>query len=178
MQRSKGLGQGEPWWNKKCRDAVKEMRQAQRYQSLDAAAGIIKPHASDILTKLKSKVHRVVKNAKRDNYCEVLEKLDSKSIFQAVKWSSSIRQYTAPPIQQQDATLAVDNLSKQKALRKELLTPPATTTPSRNIQVDLSQQTRDDVVLWYSCTMQEVEAGIMHAENTASGLDEIPPAVI
>lgn len=119
-----------------------------------------------------------MKDAKRDYYHEVLEKLNSKSIFQAVKWSSSIRQYTTPPIQQQDGTLAVDNLSKQKALKKELLTPPATTTPSRDIQVDLSQETRNDVVLWHSCTMQEVEAGIMHTGNTASGLDEIPPAVI
>ncbi len=54
----------------------------------------------------------------------MLEELDHKNIFQVVRWPSSIRQYTTFPIQQQDETLAVENLAKQKALREALITPP------------------------------------------------------
>ncbi len=145
---------------------------------MDVRAGIINPHANNILTELRSKVRKIVKNAKQDYYHKMLEKLDSKNIFQAVKWSSSIRLYTALLIQQQDGTLAIDILSKQKALEEQLLTPTTTTASNTDNKIDLSQETRDDVVLWHLCTMQEMEADIILAGNTASGLDEILPTII
>ena len=108
----------------------------------------------------------------------MLEKLDSKNIFQAVKRSSNVRLFTAPSIEKQDGTLAIDNLSKQKSLSEELLTSPAPTAFNTDNQIDLSQETRYDIVLCHLCTMQEVEAGIIPAENNSSGLDEIPPTII
>lgn len=108
----------------------------------------------------------------------MLEELDHKNIFQAVRWSSSIRQYTTPPIQQQDGTLAVDNLAKQKALREALITLPALSSDYPSIQLDLSQETRTDPICWHPCVKEEVEAGIFHAGNTAAGVDETPPLII
>lgn len=108
----------------------------------------------------------------------MLEELDHKNIFQAVRWSSSITQYTTPPIQQQDGTLAVDNLAGQKALREALITPPLLSSDHLAIQLDLSQETRTDPICWHPCVKEEVEAGIFQAENTAAGVDETPPLII
>lgn len=76
----------------------------------------------------------------------MLEELDYKNIFQAIRWPSSIRPYTTPAIHQQDRTLAVDNLAKQKALREALITPTPLSSDYLAIQLDLSQVTRTDPI--------------------------------
>lgn len=40
IPRLKNLGQGEPWWNDSCREAVKNLRQIQQFQTLDASLSI------------------------------------------------------------------------------------------------------------------------------------------
>ena len=67
---------------------------------MDGRAGIINLYANNILTELRSKVCKIEKNAKQDYYHEMLEKLDSKNLFQAVKWSFTIRLFMVPPIQE------------------------------------------------------------------------------
>lgn len=52
----------------------------------------------------------------------MLEKLDHKNIFQAVRQSSSNKKYTISLIQQLDRTLAIDNLAKPKTLNEALIT--------------------------------------------------------
>ncbi|MCJ1345122.1 hypothetical protein MMC31_003327, partial [Peltigera leucophlebia] len=116
-----------------------------------------------------------VKKAKQKYYWKVIDGLDHRNIFQDVKWSSTVRQYTTPPIQRQDGSLAVDNQEEQKALREELLTPPAN-TGQENIEVpNLQEETSNSPVDWHACTMHEIEAAIIQTGNTSAGPDGNPP---
>lgn len=92
--------------------------------------------------------------------------------------TSSIRQYTSPPIQRADGTLATDRLGKQKTLRDELLTAPPHTNNEDMEYPDLFSETRQNPAHWYPCSMQEIESGIFHAGNTSPGADEIPPIIV
>lgn len=78
------------------RQSEKAMQQVCIYQSLNLIVNIISLYTNDILTKFKSKACKIVKNVILDYYCEVLEKLDNKNIFQAIKQLFSIRKYMVP----------------------------------------------------------------------------------
>ncbi len=54
--RSKNSGQGEPWWENNCRDAVRDMRQIQQYQALDASPSINNPTAYLVLSQAQTKL--------------------------------------------------------------------------------------------------------------------------
>ncbi len=114
-------GWGEPWWNKDCRAAVAELRKTKKRQGINAAAQIEDLHSDDIVADYKRKLRKVVKEAKRKYFQNVIDGLDNHNIFQTVKWPRSVRQYSTLPIRQVDGTLAVNNLEKQATLRKELL---------------------------------------------------------
>ena len=137
---------GEPWWDEECRTFLQKMRQRQKYQTFDRAVGIEDPNANVVLKDVKSNLRKTVKKAKQKYYRKVIDGLDHQNIFPVVKWSSTVRQYTTPPNQQQDSNLAVDNQEKQKALHEELLTPPAN-TGQENIEVpNLQEETRNNPV--------------------------------
>lgn len=52
-----------------------------KYQSLNIVASIINFYVNNILIKFKTKIHKIVKNAKQNYYYKILKKLDSKNIF-------------------------------------------------------------------------------------------------
>ncbi len=80
-----------------------------KYQTFDRVAGIEDSNASAVLKNVKSNLRKTVKKAKQKYYRNVMDGLDHQNIFQAVKWSSTVRKYTTPPTQRQDGSLAVDN---------------------------------------------------------------------
>lgn len=170
--RLKNLGQGEPWWNDSCREAVRNLRQIWQFQTFDASLSINNPSAPLVLSEARAKLRKIVKTAKREYYRKVIEELDHKTIFHAVKWPSSVKQYTSPPIQR------ADGLEKQKTLRQELLTPPPYTNSEYIEYPNLYTESRENPVQWHPCSIQEVELGIFHAGNTSPGADEIPPMVV
>ncbi len=94
---------------KKPSESFIKRSKTQKYQALDIAAGIKDPNAGVILKKVKSKLYKTVKNAKRKYYQNVINGLDPHNIFQAVKWLSTVRQYNTPSIKRQDGTLAIDH---------------------------------------------------------------------
>lgn len=65
----------------------------------------------------------------------------------------------------------------QKVLREELFIAPA--NPEANVYalLELDKETRDDIITWDSCTTEEVRGNIFLAENTALGIDKIPPTI-
>lgn len=67
MERSKGCGKGEPWWNEDCRSSLDKMRQTQRYLALNKAAGI--------LTQMQGPSHKLL-----SQISEKLSKPPSKNI--------------------------------------------------------------------------------------------------
>ncbi len=91
-------GKRQPWCDKECRNSLQKMRQTQKYQTFDRAAGIEDPNANAVLKYIKSNLQKTVKKAKQKYYRKVIDGLDHQNIFQAVKWSSTVRQYTMPPI--------------------------------------------------------------------------------
>ncbi len=107
------------------------MKKSQRQQLLlEASAGIDNPRAQITIDSLKIRLRKVVKQAKRKYYQKVFNELDKDSIFGAMKWPTSVRQYTIPPIHCSDRYLSTSNQGKQKALRLELLTPSPSTLNS------------------------------------------------
>ncbi len=106
------------------------MKKSRRQQLLEASAGIDNPRAQITIDSLKVRLRKSVKQAKRIYYQKVINELDKDSIFGDIKWPTSVRQYTTPPIQCSDGFLAISNQGKQKALRLELLTPPPSTLNS------------------------------------------------
>ncbi len=137
---------GDLWWDEEYQISLQKIRQTQKYQTFDGVAGIEDPNASAVLKDVKSNLRKTVKKAKQKYYRKVIDGLDDQDIFQSVKWSLTVRQYTTLPIQRQDGSLAVDNQEKQKALCKELLTPPAN-TGQENIEVpNLQEETRNSPV--------------------------------
>ncbi len=108
-QKSSMSKKGESWWNEDCRTSLQKMRQTQKYQTSDTTAGIEDSSASAVLKNVKSNLWKTVKKAKQKYYQKVIDGLDHQNVFQAVKWSSTVCQYTTPSIQRQDGNLAVDN---------------------------------------------------------------------
>lgn len=100
------------------------MRKTQKYLALDKTAGIVNPDADAILQSAKTDLRKIVKTAKQKYYQKVIDSLDHQDIFQAVKWPSTVHQYTSPLIQRPDSSLAINSQEKQRALREALLTPP------------------------------------------------------
>ncbi len=156
---------------------MKDIRQLQKHQATNTLAGIIDINNPITFKKVRNQLQKAVKGTKQGYYKKMLEELDHKNIFQAVKWLSSIRQYTTPSIQQQDGNLAVNNPAKQKALKEALITPPPLNSDYPAIQLDLSQETRTDPIFSHPCVEKEVEAGILHVGNTAAGVDKTPPLI-
>lgn len=129
------------------------MRQSQKYQTFDRVAGIEDPNASVVLKNVKSNFRKTVKKAKQKYYQKFIDGLDHQNIFQAVKWLSTVCQYTMPFIQRQNGSLAVDNQEKQKTFCKKLFTPSANTS-QRNIEVsNLQKETRNNLVDWHAYIM-------------------------
>lgn len=118
------------------------------------------------------------KKAKQKYYQRVIDELDHKNIFRAVRWSSSVRHYKTPPIWRQGGTFAIDNLGKQRALRQELLKPPSNGNVDCTEPPNLRQETKANYVPWQLCTIQEIETAIFQVENTSPGPDGIPSSVI
>lgn len=133
-QKSSLSRKGEPWWDEECRTSLQKMCQTQKYQTFDRVAGIVDLNASAVLKNIRSNLRKTVKKAKQKYYRKVIDGLDHQNIFQAVKWSSTVRAYTTPPIQRQDGSLAVDSQEKQKTLREELFSP-LTNTGQENVEV-------------------------------------------
>lgn len=96
--RLKNLGQGKPCLNHSCREAVRNLRQIRQFQTFNAPLSINNPSAPLVLSEARAKLCKIVKTAKLKYYRKVIEELDHKSIFHAVKWPSSVKQYTSPPI--------------------------------------------------------------------------------
>ncbi len=120
-----------------------------------------------------------MKQAKRTYYQKVINELDKDSIIGAIKWPTSVRQYTPSPIQCSDRFLTTSNQGKQKALRLELLTPPTSTLNSIvREQREFYTESRAYVIEWHTCMRQEVQEAIFHAGNTSPGPDKTPPFVI
>ncbi len=96
-----------------------------------------------------------------------------------MKWPTSVRQYTTPPIQCSDGCLAISNQGKQTALRLELLTPlPSTPNSIVREQREFYTESRAYVIEWHTCMRQEVQEAIFHAGNTSPGPDETSRFVI
>ena len=177
-EKTKNAPRGEVWWNEKCHEALLEMCCTQKYQALDFAAGIVNPHAAEIFKEARIMLCKVVKKEKQNYYQKVIDELDHKNILQAVRWSSTVRQYTIPPIQQQDGTFATNTFDKQQVLRQELLTPSGNYVSDSTEVPNLHQESRAYALAWHSCTVNEIEAAIFQARNTFPGSDEISPLVI
>lgn len=64
------------WWNEECFVPLQKMRQTQKYQALDIAAGIENLNIAAILKKTKSKLRKMIKNAKQKHYQKVIDGLD------------------------------------------------------------------------------------------------------
>lgn len=73
---------------------MRNLRQIQQFQALDASLSINDPSAPLLFSEARAKLLKTVKNAKREHYRKIIEELDHKTIFRAVKWPSSVRQYT------------------------------------------------------------------------------------
>ena len=155
------------------------MKKSERQQLLEASAGIENPKAQITIDSLKVMLRKVVKKAKRTYYQEVINELDEDSIFGAMKWPTSVRQYTTSPIQCSDRILATSSQGKQKALRLELLTPPKSTLNSIvREQREFYTESRAYIIEWNTCMRQEVQEAIFHAGNTSLSSNETPLFVI
>lgn len=176
--RCQNMGRGEPWWDDQCRKIVNELRQIRRQKNLDLSANIQNPRAKDILATCKATLRKTVRKAKQSYYRKVIEELDNKNIFQAMKWPTSIRQYSSPPIQKPDGTLAISVSEKRATLRNVLLTPSTENRDSATAAPDLYMELRDNPIEWTRCSLQEVKSAVFHAGNTSPGPDNIPSSVI
>ena len=97
-----------------------------------------------------------------------------------MKWPTSTRKYTTPPIQKPDGLLATSNKEKRDALKQVLLTPTAQSCGNSSTTglADLYIESRDFVMEWYTCSSKEVEEAILRSGNTSPGVDETPPLII
>lgn len=84
-------GQGEPWWNNQCQNAVQKLRNRHREDNLEKATGIENPASEEQLKRLRSQLRKDVKQAKRKYYQEVINNLNGETIFQAMRWPNSTR---------------------------------------------------------------------------------------
>lgn len=67
-QKTKASKKGELWWNKECCMSLKAVRQTQKYQAFDRAAGVEDPNASAILRETRLIFCKVVKRVKQKYY--------------------------------------------------------------------------------------------------------------
>ena len=72
---------------------------------------------------LQAELPNEVKLAKKSHYQQVINKLNKETIFQPMKWPTSTRKYSTPPIQKTDGLLATSCKEKRDALKQALLTP-------------------------------------------------------
>ncbi len=81
------------------------------------------PAAEERVKTLQAELHNEVKLAKKSHYQQVINELNKETIFQAMKWPTSTRKYSTPPIQKTDGLLATSRKEKKDALKQALLTP-------------------------------------------------------
>ncbi len=75
-QKTKASKNGEPWWNEECRMSLRAVRQTQKYQAFDRAAGIEDLNAKAVLRETRLMLRKVVKGAKQKYYQKLIDRLD------------------------------------------------------------------------------------------------------
>ena len=118
-----------------------------------------------------------MKLAKCNYYHNLIEGLDHHTIFRAVGWTTSQRQYTIPPIKRSNRSLTTSNIAKQQAIRETLLILTEGIGQDTSA-VDLSQEERNGIPETHMCTKEEVEYAISRIGNSSAGEDKIPPGII
>ena len=162
--RAKNFGRGELWWNESCKQAVSSLKKLQARYLLDRRAGIVQEPG--MVERAKGQLRKVVKKAKQSYYQQVIDNLDSKTIFGAVKWSTSTKQYTTPAIRRLDGSLAISNFDKQHTLKTALFTPPNTLDQgSPVVTPELYIETRERPFAWDPCIIEEVQDAVDSAGN-------------
>ena len=115
-----------PWWDRKCTEALAEMRQT-RSESLEAKRqnmGIPDWEAETRALHAFNRWTRVYKKAKRDYYNKMKEEANQDNIWSLYKWGRGERQYQSPPIRRTDGSMATEHSEKCEILRNTLLPPP------------------------------------------------------
>ena len=177
IPRTKNSSKGEPWWDDKCQLAARKFKQKNKYCDLDRAANIEDAQAWETRAEARFQLRQTVKLAKRHYYYKLIQGLDHHTIFRAIGWAMSQRQYTTSTIIRSDGSLATSNIAKQQALRETLLTPTEGIGQDTSA-IDLSQVERNDIPETYMCTKEEVEYAISQMGNSSARKDKIPPRVI
>jgi len=88
--RASGKATGEPWWDESCREARDQLRHEQAQRTANLQLGI--QHSDRTLRTLQGVLRRKVRAAKRNHFRKVIDELEGRDIFQAVKWPHTVRQ--------------------------------------------------------------------------------------
>ncbi|KAI1001738.1 hypothetical protein K3495_g6468 [Podosphaera aphanis] len=166
-RRTLGHGKGNPWWDKSCKTV------RQRYKSITKVH-----HTEEDFIEARKEYHKTIKKAKNKIFSAQVSKASTaRDIFNISKWHKSTGFYNSPPLKDprfQDKAPATTLAEKREIFAANLLVNPA---EAGDIPLD-APSVSVRTLPFPPLSPQEVRDTLLKADNTASGLDEIPTAIL